>query len=106
MSGGLNINICRLHTSLGRNPLGLEKTPNSIGRILNVFVLNSKNFIIGHTTLLHVPDQFSPRGCSGVRKYQNSVQKPARRSDLCGNKSVSLRDKHFFQASGLCRSDA
>lgn len=95
MSGGLNINICRLHTSLDRNPLTLEKTPYSIDRILNVFVLNSKNFIVGHTTLLHVPDQ-SPRGC-GFMKYKNSEQNL--QDDLiCGNKSVLLTDKYFFLA--------
>ena len=58
MRGGLNSNIWGLRTSLDRNPLSLEKTPNSIERILNVFVSNSPNFTVGHhTTLLHVPDQ-------------------------------------------------
>ena len=75
MSGGLNINICRLHTSLDRNPLSLEKTPNSIDRILNVFVSNSKNFTVGHhTTLLHVPDQCPEDVMWGFMKYKNSEQ--------------------------------
>ena len=68
MSAGLNINIARVHTSLDRNPVSLEKSLNSIERVLNVFVLNSKNFTVGHTTLLHVPDQ-----CSQVSVLEEDV---------------------------------
>ena len=58
-------------------------------------MLNSKNFIVGHTTLLHVPDQ-SPGGY-GFMKYKNSEQNL--QDDLiCGNKSVLLTDKYFFLA--------
>ena len=99
LNGGLNIN-----TSLDRNPVSLEKSPDSIERILNVFVLNSKNFTAGlkphcFVFLISVVTSQCPGGC-GFMKYKNSEQNL--RGDLiCRNKSVSLRETQrqiFFLA--------